>query len=52
MVLPNGSRLSLRAKCAPAQGVGAADKEASQRGNAILPYLSAPGSFKRMLGSQ
>jgi len=33
-----------------AQGGGAAKKEARRRGNAILPYLSAPGSFKRMLG--
>ena len=29
---------------------GVADKTAGQRGNAILPYLRAPGSFKRMLG--
>src|SRR6266516_7521593 len=42
--------LKLRAQRPRAQGVGAADKEASQRGNAILPYLRAPGSFKRMLG--
>jgi len=27
-----------------------ADKEARRVGNAILPYLWAPGSFKRMLG--
>jgi len=45
---PNGSRL--RAQRPPAQGGGAADKEARQRGNAILPYLRAPGSFKRLLG--
>jgi len=34
-----------------AQGGGVADKTAGQRGNAILPYLPAPGSFKRMVGS-
>ena len=28
-----------------------ADRKAGQRGNAILPYLRAPASFKRMLGS-
>src|SRR5882724_11731818 len=38
--------------CPRAQGVGAADKKARQRVNAILPYLRAPGSFKRMLGAR
>src|SRR5205823_9466784 len=42
--------LKLRAKCPRAQGVGAADKKVSQRGNAILP-TRAPVSFKRLLGS-
>jgi hypothetical protein len=28
-----------------------ADKKAGRRGNATLPYLCAPGSFKRLLGS-
>ena len=28
-----------------------AEKEASRRGNAIVPYWRAPASFKRMLGS-
>src|SRR5207247_3741961 len=43
--------LKLRAQRPGAQGGGATDKEARQRGNTILPYLRAPGSFKRMLGS-
>src|SRR3989442_466314 len=42
--------LKLRAQRPPAQGGGAADKEAGQRGNAILLYLCAPGRFKRRLG--
>src|SRR5213076_1449424 len=29
-----------------------ADKEARRRGNAIPPYLGAPGSFKRLLGGR
>src|SRR2546429_9982912 len=41
--------LKLRAQCPRAQGGGAADKRAGQRGNAILP-TRAPGSFKRLLG--
>src|SRR5207245_6020140 len=44
-------RLKRSAERPSEQGVGAADKKASQRGNAIPPYLRAPGSFKRLLGS-
>jgi len=36
--------------CPRAQGVRAADKKVSERGNAIPPYLRAPVSFKRLLG--
>src|SRR2546430_2692027 len=46
---PNGIALKLRAQRPGAQGGGAADKRAGQRGNAILP-TRAPGSFKRLLG--
>src|SRR2546422_11249616 len=45
------SAVKLRGEYALAQGCGAADKKASPRGNAIPPYLRAPGSFKRLLGS-
>src|SRR5207302_10408758 len=41
--------LKLRAQRPRAQGVGAADKKASRRGNTIPPYLRAPVSFKRLL---
>jgi len=43
--------LKLRAQRPRAEGVGGADKKAGRRGNAILPYMCAPGSFKRMLGA-
>src|SRR5947208_189463 len=33
------------------KGGGGAKKKARGRGNAILPYLRAPASFKRLLGS-
>ena len=49
---PNESRLSCGRRARGAQGGGTADKKAGQRGNAIPPYLRAPGSFKRMLGGQ
>src|SRR6266853_1788511 len=42
--------LKLRAQRPRAQGGRAADKKAGRRGNAIPPYLGAPGSFKRLLG--
>src|SRR6266550_230126 len=35
-----------------AQGRGAADTKAGQRGNTTLPYWRAPVSFKRMLGTR
>src|SRR5213593_1572139 len=44
--------LKLRAQRPPTQGGRAVDEKAGQRGNAILPYLRAPVSFKRMLGGQ
>src|SRR5438477_402607 len=40
----------LRATRPPTPGRGAADKKARGRGNASLPSLGAPASFKRMLG--
>ncbi len=43
------SRIALRLR---AQGDGAADKKARQRGNAIPSYLRAPASFKRRLGTR
>src|SRR2546430_11429078 len=33
-------------------GRGGPEKEASQRGDAILPCLGAPASFKRLLGGR
>ncbi len=46
---PNGPRLSCGRSARGRKELGA-DKKASQRGNTILPYLSAPDSFKRLLG--
>src|SRR2546422_5962517 len=40
--------LKLRAQRLRAQGGGTGEREAGQRGNAILP-TRAPGSFKRLL---
>src|SRR5436190_22094325 len=46
---PNGSRLSC-GRNADGRKVAERQTKAGQRGNAILPYLRAPGSFKRLLG--
>jgi len=50
MVLPNGSRLSCGRNAGGSKVVEQQTKRPGQRGSAILPYLRAPGSFKRMLG--
>jgi len=46
---PNGSRLSCGRNARGRKAVDPQIKEAC-RGNATLPYLGAPVSFKRMLG--
>ncbi len=47
---PNGSRLSCGRNAGGSKVVEQQTKRPGQRGSAILPYLRAPGSFKRMLG--
>src|SRR6266480_6032194 len=48
---PNGSRLSCGRNRRWRKEVEAQRKRRAGEGNAILPYLRAPDSFKRMLGS-
>src|SRR2546427_10867431 len=49
-LLPNGSRLSCGRNARWRKALESQRKETRGRGNAALPYLRAPGSFKRLLG--
>ena len=47
---PNGSRLSCGRSARGRKELEPQTKRAGQGDNATLPYLRAPGSFKRMSG--
>jgi hypothetical protein len=49
---PNGSRLSCGRNARGRKVVVERRVVARRRGNATLPYLRAPGSFKRLLGGR